>query len=77
MRKLESVLMDMRAPLGDSTPMEVGGISAYTSTNSPTFIAKGFVEKATERWYKEKMFDQFADLKNVAMYATMYCKRIG
>lgn len=70
MRKLESgVLMDMRAPLGDSTPMEVGGMSAYTST-IPDFIAKGFVEKATERWYKEKMFDQFADLKNVAMYAT-------
>lgn len=70
MRKLESgVLMDMRAPLGDSTPMEVGGISAYTSS-IPDFIAKGFVEKATERWYKEQMFDQFADLKNVAMYAT-------
>lgn len=70
MRKIETgVLMDMRAPLGDSTPMEVGGISAYTAP-IPDFIAKGFVEKATERLYKEKMFDQFADLKNVAMYAT-------
>ena len=70
MRPIQSgVLMDMRAPLGDSTPMEVGGLAAYTGS-IPDFIAKGFVEKATERYYKEKMFDQFADLKNVAMYAT-------
>lgn len=70
MRPIQTgVLMDMRAPLGDSTPMEVGGMQAYTAP-IPDFIAKGFVEKATERWYKEKMFDQFADLKNVAMYAT-------
>ena len=70
MRPIQTgVLMDMRAPLGDSTPMEVGGIAAYTGS-IPDFIAKGFVEKATERYYKEKMFDQFADLKNVAMYAT-------
>ena len=70
MRPIQSgVLMDMRAPLGDSTPMEVGGMAAYTGS-IPDFIAKGFVEKATERYYKEKMFDQFADLKNVAMYAT-------
>lgn len=70
MRSMQTgVLMDMRAPLGDSTPMELGGISAYTAP-IPDFIAKGFVEKATERYYKEQMFDQFADLKNVAMYAT-------
>jgi hypothetical protein len=70
MRSMQTgVLMDMRAPLGDSTPMELGGISAYTAP-IPDFIAKGFFEKASERYYKEKMFDQFADLKNVAMYAT-------
>ena len=63
------VLMDMRAPLGDSTPMDAKGKMAYTGT-IPDFIAKGFVEKATERNYREKYFDQFADAKYLAMYAT-------
>ena len=63
------VLMDMRAPLGDSTPMDAKGKTAYTGT-IPDFIAKGFVEKATERYYREKYFDQFADAKYLAMYAT-------
>ena len=75
MRPFESgVLMDMRAPLGDSTPMDSKGMRAYTGT-IPDFIAKGFVEKATERYYKEKMFDQFADLKNIAMFATDVLQR--
>lgn len=75
MRPMQTgTLMDMRAPLGDSTPMDSKGITAYTGT-IPDFIAKGFVEKATERWYKEQMFDQFADLKNVAIYATDVIQR--
>jgi hypothetical protein len=63
------VLMDMRAPLGDSTPMDVKGISAYTGV-IPDFITKGTVEKATERWYKEKNFEQFGDARLLAQYAT-------
>ena len=63
------VLMDMRAPLGDSTPKDVKGMSAYTGV-IPDFITKGTVEKATERWHKEKMFDQFGDARLIAMYAT-------
>lgn len=75
MRQMDSgTLMDMRAPLGDSTPFDKKGLSAYTAT-IPDFIAKGFVETAAERYYKEKMFDQFADLKNVAVYATDVLQR--
>lgn len=70
MRQLESgVLMDMRAPLGDSTPMDVKGIAAYTGV-IPDFITKGTVEKATERYYKEKLFEQFGDARLIAAYAT-------
>ena len=70
MRPMTSgVLMDMRAPLGDSTPMDVKGISAYTGV-IPDFITKGTVEKATERWYKEKNYEQFGDARLLAQYAT-------
>lgn len=70
MRELDGgVLMDMRAPLGDSTPMDAKGIQAYAGS-IPDFIAKGFVEKATERKYKEDLFDEFADARNLAIYAT-------
>ena len=75
MRQIETgELMDMRAPLGDSIPFEKKGGAAYTAT-IPDFIAKGFVETAAERWYKEKMFDQFADLKNIAVFATDVLQR--
>lgn len=70
MRELDSAyLMDMRAPLGDSTPMDSKGLQAYAGS-IPDFIAKGFVEKATERKYKEDLFDEFADARNIAVYAT-------
>lgn len=70
MRQMESgVLMDMRAPLGDATPMDVKGIAAYTGV-IPDFITKGTVEKATERYYKEQLFEQFGDARLVAAYAT-------
>ena len=64
-----SVLMDMRAPLGDSVPEDKKGI-AYYSGVIPEFISKGTVEKATERDYKEKLFEQFGDVALVAAYAT-------
>lgn len=70
MREIESgVLMDMRAPLGDSVPEDKKGI-AYYSGIIPEFISKGTVEKATERDYKEKLFEQFGDVSLVAAYAT-------
>ena len=70
MRELQSgVLMDMRAPLGDSTPEDKKGL-AYYSGAIPEFISKGTVEKATERDYKEKLFEQFGDAALIAAYAT-------
>ena len=70
MRELQSgVLMDMRAPLGDSIPEDKKGL-AYYSGAIPEFISKGTVEKATERDYKEKLFEQFGDAALVAEYAT-------
>lgn len=70
MREMQSgVLMDMRAPLGDSTPEDKKGL-AYYSGAIPEFISKGTVEKATERDYKEKLFEQFGDAALIAAYAT-------
>lgn len=70
MRAIESgVLMDMRAPLGDSIPEDKKGV-AYYSGAIPEFISKGTVEKATERNYKEKLFEQFGDASLLAEYAT-------
>ena len=70
MRKLESgVLMDMRAPLGDSVPEDKKGQSYYSGV-IPEFISKGTVEKATERAYKEDLFAQFGDASLIAQYAT-------
>lgn len=70
MRQLESgMMMDMRAPLGDSVPEDKKGLEYYSGA-IPEFISKGFVEKATEREYKEKLFEQFGDASLVAAYAT-------
>lgn len=69
MRQIESgVLMDMRAPLGDSKPEDVKGMSAYQGTIQE-FISKGTVEKATERYYKEKFFESLGDAELVGRYA--------
>ena len=69
MRRLESgVLMDMRAPLGDSIPEDAKGMEAYQGTIQE-FISKGTVEKATERYYKEKYFASLGDAELVARYA--------
>jgi hypothetical protein len=70
MRQLESgQMMDMRAPLGDSRPVERGNAAFYTGV-IPDFIAPGYVEKAPERMYKEKLYEQFGDAKLLAMFAT-------
>ena len=70
MREIQSgVMMDMRAPLGDSIPEDRRGV-AYYSGSIPEFISKGTVEKATERDYKEKLFEQFGDASLIAAYAT-------
>lgn len=70
MRELTSgVLMDMRAPLGDSIPEDKKGLEYYSGV-IPEFISKGTVEKATERDYKEKLFEQFGDAALVAAYAS-------
>lgn len=70
MRQLSSgVMMDMRAPLGDSVPEDKKGLAYYSGT-IPEFISKGNIEKATERDYKEKLFAQFGDAALIAEYAT-------
>ena len=53
-------MMDMRMPLGDSTPMDSKGLDFFTGT-IPDFIAPGIVEKAQERAYKESLYAQFGN----------------
>lgn len=50
----------MRAPLGDSIPMERGNEAFYTGS-IPDFISDAYVEKAPERWDKKKRFEQMGD----------------
>lgn len=58
MRQLDmGLMMDMRAPLGDSIPVDKKGLKWYTGV-IPDFIAKGSVETAPERDYKERMFQE-------------------
>ena len=60
-RRLETgVLMDMRAPLADGTPMEKGNAAQYTGI-IPDFIAKTYLETAMEREYKERLFEQVGE----------------
>lgn len=69
MRELDSgFLMDMRAPLGDSVPEDKRGQKYYSGV-IPEFISKGTVEKATERDYKKRLFEQFGDASLIAQYA--------
>lgn len=69
MRQLESgVLMDMRAPLGDSIPEDVKGMSAYQGTIQE-FISKGSIETAEMREYKRMHFDQIGDAELVRRFA--------
>lgn len=76
MREIESgVMMDMRAPLGDSVPVDKKGLSYYSAA-IPDFIARGYVEKATERLYKENLFEQFGDQTLVANYVQNELQRM-
>lgn len=76
MRELASAdLMDMRAPLGDTRTADKKGIAYYTG-QIPDFAPAGFVEKATERWYKEKNFAQFGDAALIAQFATDEVQRM-
>jgi hypothetical protein len=60
-RQIETgVLMDMRAPLADGTPMEKGNAAQYTGT-IPDFIGKVYHETALEREYKEQLFEQVGE----------------
>lgn len=68
-------LMDMRAPLGDTRVADKKGVAYYTG-RIPDFAPAGFVEKATERWYKESNFDQFGDAALIAQYATDEIQRM-
>lgn len=51
----KAYMMDMRAPLGDSIQADKGNAAYYTGV-IPDFIARGTVEQAMERAYKEQMF---------------------
>lgn len=76
MRELEQGnVMDMRAPLGDSIAADKKGVEYYSGV-IPDFIARGFVEKATERMYKEDLFSQFGDAALIAAYATNELQRM-
>lgn len=76
MRELaEADLMDMRAPLGDTRVADKKGIAYYTG-QIPEFAPAGFVEKATERWYKEENFAQFGDAALIAQFATNEVQRM-
>lgn len=68
-------LMDMRAPLGDTRTADKVGVAYYTG-RIPDFAPAGFVEKATERWYKEENFAQFGDAALIAQYATDEVQRM-
>ena len=59
MRKISPALvMDMRAPLGETKPGDKTGVEFYTAT-IPDFSAPSYVETAAERMYKENMFNEY------------------
>lgn len=68
-------LMDMRAPLGDTRVADKVGVAYYTGM-IPDFAPAGFVEKATERYYKESQFEQFGDAALLARFATDEVQRM-
>lgn len=76
MREIVSAdLMDMRTPLGETRVADKAGIAYYTG-RIPDFAPAGFVEKATERWYKEENFAQFGDAALIAQFATNELQRM-
>ncbi len=66
-KELEApVMMDMRAPLGDSQQLDTKGFTWYTGS-IPDFISPGIVETATQRMYKQKQFEQFGRDADIVM----------
>jgi len=63
-------MLDWRAPLADTEPRDKKGIESYTGT-IPDFAAKGYVEQAMEREYRERMFEDYFgnDAQILASYA--------
>ena len=56
-----ATLMNLRAPLGEGYQKEKGAMKWYTAS-IPDFVADGFRETATERWYRQKMLaDEFGN----------------
>jgi len=66
---VQGALMSMRAPMSHNAPEERGALKYYTGT-IPSFSPKQFVENASERMYKEELFEQFGDAVLIAEYAT-------
>lgn len=76
MREMEvGGLMDMRAPLGETLPVDKKGAVAY-SGSIPDFSAKGFVETAAERLYDEEIASQFNGSERLAVYAVNHANRM-
>lgn len=61
-------LMDMRAPLGESLPMDKLGEKYYTGT-IPNYIAKGFHETATERYTREQLWNEMDEKDAIINFA--------
>lgn len=63
-------MLSWRAPLADTEPRDKKGIESYTGT-IPDFAAKGYVEQAMEREYRERMFQDYFgnDAQILAAYA--------
>ena len=60
-RKLEAAkLMNMRAPLGETTQGDKAGFEWY-SDSIPDFISEGFKENALERDYRMRQYEEFGN----------------
>lgn len=55
-----SFIADMRSPLGEGRTAEEGEAEEYSGSIAD-FIAPTWVEKATERMYKQKLFEKYGD----------------
>lgn len=70
-----SQLMDMRAPLGETRPVDKKGVQYYTG-RIPDFAAAGFVETAMERRDKQLRYAQLGDDELLLQYATDEVQRM-
>lgn len=59
-------VLNMRAPLGDAYVRDKEGVARY-SAPIPDFIADAYVETANEREYKEKMFAEYGNDKQLLL----------